>query len=72
MELDILSLENGKVGKISLPKQFNEDIRPDLIKRAVLSISSQKGSLMELASLQGKERLQKFPEGEESIEALMV
>ena len=54
MELDILSLENGKVGKISLPKQFNEDIRPDLIKRAVLSISSHKRQPYGASKLAGK------------------
>ena len=34
---------DGKAnGEISLPKQFSEDFRPDLIKRAVLSIQSHK------------------------------
>jgi large subunit ribosomal protein L4e len=40
MKADILSLENEKVGEIKLPKQFEEPIRPDLIKRSVLVIQS--------------------------------
>ena len=40
MQLKILDLENNEKGNIKLPKQFEEDIRPDLIKRAVLSVIS--------------------------------
>lgn len=39
-ELKILDLENNEKGKIDLPKQFEEEVRPDLIKRAVLAIMS--------------------------------
>lgn len=42
IESKILDLENNEKGKIKLPKQFEEDIRPDLIKRAVLAIMSHK------------------------------
>jgi len=36
----ILSLTGEKIGSIELPSHFNETIRPDLIKRAVLAIHS--------------------------------
>ncbi len=42
MESKILDLENNEKGKINLPKQFEEALRPDLIKRAVLAIMSHK------------------------------
>lgn len=42
IELKILDLENKEKGKIRLPKQFEEEIRPDLIKRDVLAIMSHK------------------------------
>jgi len=35
MELKILSVENKESGKKKLPKQFNEEVRPDLVKKAV-------------------------------------
>lgn len=39
----ILKTQSGtKKGEINLPSQFNEEIRPDLIKRAVLAIKSHK------------------------------
>ncbi len=41
MKLKILSME-GEKGSIDLPRQFDEPIRNDLIKRAVLSIQSNK------------------------------
>ncbi len=40
MELKILSQSKSEVGKIKLPKQFEEDVRPDLIKRAVFVIQA--------------------------------
>ena len=40
VELRIIDIENKEKGKIKLPKQFEEDIRPDLIKRNVLAIQS--------------------------------
>jgi len=42
MELKILNLEKQEIGKIHLPRQFKEDIRPDLIRRAVVAIRSGK------------------------------
>ena len=40
MKVDILNLEGKKIGSIDLPIQFYEEFRPDLIKKAVLSIQS--------------------------------
>jgi len=40
MKAQILNLEGEKTKEIELPKHFEEDIRPDLIKRAALSIQS--------------------------------
>ncbi len=40
MKVDVYSLEGEKVRSIELPKQFNEEYRPDLIRRAVFAIMS--------------------------------
>ena len=40
MEADVLSIDNKKTGKMKLPAQFHEELRPDLVKRAVLAIQS--------------------------------
>ncbi|MBW2963779.1 50S ribosomal protein L4 [Candidatus Woesearchaeota archaeon] len=40
MKLTIVDLEKKKAGEKELPSQFNEEIRPDLIKRAVLTLQS--------------------------------
>ena len=42
MKAVIISITGTKTGEIKLPVQFEEEIRPDLIKRAVLSIQSHK------------------------------
>lgn len=42
MELKILSPQNSEVGKKKLPKQFDEPVRQDLIKRAVEAVQSHK------------------------------
>lgn len=42
MEVKIFSVDNKEVGKKKLPAQFSEVVRPDLIKRAVLSIQGNK------------------------------
>lgn len=42
MKLDIFDATKNKVGEIKLPSQFEEEIRPDLIHRAVLSVQSHK------------------------------
>ena len=38
--MKIIGIEGKETGKKDLPKQFNEEIRPDLIKRAVLTIQA--------------------------------
>jgi large subunit ribosomal protein L4e len=42
MKVSVFNLQGKKVGKIELPEVFNEEYRPDLIKRAVLAIRSKK------------------------------
>jgi large subunit ribosomal protein L4e len=42
MKLNILDISKNKIGEVNLPKQFDEDIRPDLVKRAVLALQSNK------------------------------
>jgi large subunit ribosomal protein L4e len=42
MKVDILDLEGKPQGKIELPEMFSESFRPDIIKRAVLSLQSQR------------------------------
>jgi len=40
MKVKILNLKNEAVGAIELPLQFDEEFRPDLIKRAVLAMQA--------------------------------
>lgn len=40
MQVSVYNLEGKETKKLDLPAQFNEEIRPDVIKRAVLSILS--------------------------------
>ena len=35
MKLDVIDTSKKKIGEIDLPTQFSEDVRPDLIKKAV-------------------------------------
>ena len=42
MKKDLYSIEGKVLKQIELPKQFNEPVRHDLIKRAVLAIHSSK------------------------------
>ena len=42
MKLDILDSTKNKIGEIELPSQFEEEFRPDLIQRVVVSIQSHK------------------------------
>ena len=42
MKADILNTKGEKVKTIDLPEQFNEEVRPDIIKRAVLVIQANK------------------------------
>jgi len=54
MKLDIIDLTNAKVGEIILPSQFEEEFRPDLIKRAVLAIQSRRRQSYAASKLAGK------------------
>ena len=54
MKLDILDSTKIKVGEIKLPLQFAEDVRPDLILRAVLAIQSHKRQPYAASPLAGK------------------
>ncbi len=40
MKLEVLSIKAEKKGSIELPEQFNEDFRPNLVKRAAIAIKS--------------------------------
>jgi len=40
MKLEVINLQNEKTGDVELPSQFSEEVRPDLIKRAVLTIQN--------------------------------
>jgi large subunit ribosomal protein L4e len=42
MELKIINTENKEIGKQKLPEQFEEEVRPDLIKRAVEAVQANK------------------------------
>jgi large subunit ribosomal protein L4e len=42
MKLSIFSADNTEKGKMELPVQFTEEIRPDLIRRAVIAIKCNK------------------------------
>ncbi|MBW3021020.1 50S ribosomal protein L4 [Candidatus Woesearchaeota archaeon] len=41
MKLKILDTKASEKGSLEMPKQFNESFRPDLIKRAAVSVNSQ-------------------------------
>jgi len=40
MKANLLSVDNQVIGKVDLPKQFEEPVRQDLIKRAVLAVQA--------------------------------
>lgn len=42
MKVNFFDIKKSEIGKIDLPNQFDEEIRPDLIKRAVLTIQANK------------------------------
>lgn len=42
MKAEVLSIKGQKVKSIDLPEQFSEEIRPDVVKRAVLAIQANK------------------------------
>ncbi|HLG24236.1 MAG TPA: 50S ribosomal protein L4 [Candidatus Nanoarchaeia archaeon] len=54
MKLKIFDSSNNSIGEVSLPSQFNEDIRPDIIHRAVLAIQSHKRQPYGAAPMAGK------------------
>jgi len=54
MEVKIINAENKEVGKQKLPEQFQEVIRPDLIKRAVESVQANKRQAYGADPLAGK------------------
>ena len=54
MKVTIFDGSKKKTGELELPFQFNEDIRPDLIHRAVLSIQSHKRQKYASDPLAGK------------------
>src|SRR5574341_1268710 len=56
MEVKILNAENKEVGKQKMPAQFEEEIRPDLIKRAVESIQANKRQSYGADPLAGKKQ----------------
>jgi len=54
MKLDVLDMANNKIGEIELPAQFEEELRPDLIQRAVLAIQSHRRQAYAASSSAGK------------------
>lgn len=42
MKLEILSTDGNKAGDVELPKQFNEEIRSEIVRRSILVIRSNK------------------------------
>ncbi|MBL7055237.1 50S ribosomal protein L4 [Candidatus Woesearchaeota archaeon] len=42
MKLSVIDISNNKIKEVELPSQFNEEIRPDLVKKAVLTIQNNK------------------------------
>src|SRR3989338_372904 len=61
MKLDILDSSNNKIGEIKLPRQFDEEYRPDLIQRAVLAIQSHKRQAYAASESAGKRASAKLP-----------
>ncbi len=54
MKLNILDSSNNQVGEIELPPQFSEEVRYDIIQRAVLFIQSHKRQAYAASSNAGK------------------
>ena len=40
MKLSIVDVKNGQKGSVELPKQFSEEVRPDLVAKSVVAIDS--------------------------------
>lgn len=54
MKLNILDQTNNKTGEIQLPWQFEEELRPDLIQRAVLTLQSHRRQAYAASKSAGK------------------
>ena len=54
MKVAILDISSNKVGELNLPNQFEEEIRPDIIHRAVLTIQSHRRQPYAAAKTAGK------------------
>ena len=54
MKLNILGTTNNRVGEMNLPSHFDEELRPDLICRAVLAIQSHKRQVYAVSKMAGK------------------
>ena len=54
MKLTIFDNSKNKTGEIELPMQFKEDLREDIIKRAVLALQSKKMQPYGASPLAGK------------------
>ena len=60
MKLKILSLAKQEKGTMDMPEQFSENIRPDLIKRAVLAAMANKRQPYGVNSYAGKKSVSKL------------
>lgn len=54
MKISVINLEKKEIKKIDLPNHFNEEIRPDLIKRSFLAIRANKRQIYGAAPRAGK------------------
>jgi len=54
MKIPIIDESNNKVGDLKLPQQFEEELRPDIVQRAVLTIQSHKRQPYAAAENAGK------------------
>ena len=54
MKLPIIDLENKKIGEKQMPKQFEEEVRPDLVHRAVITVQKNKRQPYGAAPTAGK------------------
>ena len=54
MKVNILDSSKNKIGEMNLPFQFNEEVRPDLIQRAVLAMQSHRRQPYAASDMAGK------------------
>ena len=38
MKVDLMDMQQKQLGSVELPKQFNEEVRSDLVQRAIMSL----------------------------------